>query len=138
MVFYDGLPVLIDVGSGTYTRRTFSGERYSIWFNRSDYHNLPTVNGQTQTAGRAYQATKVAYETNRKSSSMTLDISESYPESAGLVSWQRDLALNRGKRVTIKDTYKLSEAGEIIQHLMTVYPVEVVKPGLISIGFTGR
>lgn len=138
VVFYDGLPVLIDVGSGTYTRRTFSGERYSIWFNRSDYHNLPTVNGQTQTAGRAYQATKVAYETNRRSSSMTLDISASYPESAGLVSWQRDLALNRGKRVTIKDTYKLSEAGEIIQHLMTVYPVEVVKPGLISIAYQGK
>lgn len=138
VVFYDGLPVLIDVGSGTYTRRTFSGERYSIWFNRSDYHNVPSVNGVTQKAGRAYQASNVSYKANNRYSSMTLDISESYPESAGLVSWQRDLALNRGKRVTIKDAYQLAEAGEIIQHLMTIYPVEVVKPGLISIAYKGK
>ena len=54
MVYYNGLPLLIDVGRGTYTAKTFSGRRYEIWYNRSDYHNLPTINGETQQIGRAH------------------------------------------------------------------------------------
>lgn len=49
VVFYNGLPLLIDVGRGTYTRKTFSDKRYDIWYNRSDYHNVATINGKTQS-----------------------------------------------------------------------------------------
>ena len=48
VVYYNGQPLLIDVGRGTYTAKTFSGQRYDIWYNRSDFHNVPTINGQTQ------------------------------------------------------------------------------------------
>src|SRR5690606_10513971 len=56
IVYYDGLPLLIDVGSGTYTKRTFSAERYDIWFNCSDYHNVPTISGVRQQAGARFKA----------------------------------------------------------------------------------
>jgi len=138
VVYYDGIPLLIDVGSGTYTRRTFSEERYSIWFNRSDYHNVPTINGDPQRAGREFKATKVSHEAKKNSTSMSLDISKAYPESSGLVSWKRDLKLDRGKRVTVSDNYQLAATGDINQHLMTIYPVKVIKPGLISIAYEGK
>jgi hypothetical protein len=51
VIYYNGQPVLIDVGRGTYTRKTFSSRRYDIWYNCSDYHNVPTINGVTQPAG---------------------------------------------------------------------------------------
>jgi hypothetical protein len=62
VVYYDGQPLLIDVGRGTYTSKTFSNRRYEIWYNRSDYHNVPTVNGVTQAPGHAFKATGVAYQ----------------------------------------------------------------------------
>lgn len=138
VVYYDGIPLLIDVGSGTYTRRTFSGERYSIWFNRSDYHNLPTINGEAQKPGPEYKATAVSHVAKKNSSSMALDISMAYPEASQVEFWKRDLKLDRGKRVTVKDTYKLLDTGEINQHLMTVYPVKFIKPGLVLIAYEGK
>ena len=39
------MPVIIDAGVGTYTRQTFSSERYTIWTMQSNYHNLPMING---------------------------------------------------------------------------------------------
>ncbi|MBR2460940.1 MAG: heparinase II/III family protein, partial [Clostridia bacterium] len=51
IVFADGKPILIDAGSGVYTRRTFSSERYTIWAMRSEYHNCATVNGVDQLPG---------------------------------------------------------------------------------------
>ena len=44
-VWFNQTPILIDAGVGTYTRQTFSGERYSIWTMQSNYHNLPMING---------------------------------------------------------------------------------------------
>src|SRR6185437_8395270 len=59
IIYKGGRPVIIDVGSGTYTARTFSGHRYDLWFNTSAYHNLPTINGYQQGTGLAYAATDV-------------------------------------------------------------------------------
>ncbi len=58
----NGKPALIDVGRPTYTRQTFSGDRYKIWAMQSAYHNLPTVNGHMQEAGSQYAARKVSYQ----------------------------------------------------------------------------
>ncbi|MDE6825395.1 MAG: heparinase II/III-family protein [Paramuribaculum sp.] len=41
----DNFPILIDAGVGTYTRQTFSSERYNIWTMQSGWHNLPVING---------------------------------------------------------------------------------------------
>ena len=57
-VYKDGQPVLIDVGVETYTKKTFSPERYDIWTMQSAYHNLPTFNDVGQLAGPAFAASK--------------------------------------------------------------------------------
>jgi len=129
IVYYNGLPVLIDVGRGTYTAKTFSNKRYEIWNNRSDYHNLPTINGYAQEAGPQFKATEVSYN----SASMTMDISASYPAAAGIEKWQRSVKLNRGKNVSIEDVVQLKTGEPVIEHLMTCYAVEVNKPGILVI-----
>ena len=58
VVYYDGQPLLIDVGRGTYTRKTFSDRRYEIWYNCSDYHNTPSpsTGKHSRRAGSIAQA----------------------------------------------------------------------------------
>lgn len=135
VVYYDGLPLLIDVGSGTYTRRTFSGQRYDLWFNRSDYHNVPTINGITQQAGPEYKATNVSYSEGDSFARLVLDISKSYPSDAGVQSWIRTIRLNRGKNVQITDALKLNAAGSFVEHLMTNHAAEITRPGNVTIHY---
>ena len=135
VVYYDGLPVLIDVGRGTYTAKTFSNRRYDIWSNCSDYHNVPTINGVTQPPGAGFKASAVSYKQGKAFSEMKADISTSYPESAGVINWQRSVRLNRGKNVAISDVFSLSKADNITQHLMTCYPAEVTAPGTLVIHY---
>ena len=129
VVYYDGLPVLIDVGRGTYTRKTFSSRRYEIWYNCSDYHNLPTINGVTQSPGAKFKANNVEYKKGNGFTELSLDIAKAYPESAGLNSWKRTIHLNKGKNVEVKDVISLAKADKLTEHLMTCYPSEIVKPG---------
>ena len=56
IVYYDGQPLIIDVGVEAYTAKTFSNARYEIWTMQSQYHNLPTINGICQQAGEEYCA----------------------------------------------------------------------------------
>lgn len=135
VVYYNGLPLLIDVGRGTYTRKTFSDKRYEIWYNCSDYHNTPTINGATQPPGAQFKATNVAYKQDKSFAELSLDIAKSYPEKAGVKSWQRTVRLNRGKNVEVKDVFALTKADNIIQNLMTCYPAALVKPGELVIHY---
>ena len=135
IVYYNGLPLLIDVGRGTYTRKTFSDQRYDIWYNRSDYHNVPTINGQTQPPGSNFKATNVTYDQGKNFAQFALDISTAYPEPAGVNRWQRTVRLNRGQSVEINDVVDLAKADSLTQHLMTCYPTEVAKPGELVVHY---
>jgi hypothetical protein len=135
VVYYDGLPLLIDVGSGNYTRRTFGDQRYDIWFNRSDFHNTPTINGKAQSAGSQYKAENVSYSKTDAFAQLALDIAKSYPTETGINSWKRTIRLNRGKNVLIADAADLKTAAPITQHLMTIYQAEIIKPGEVIIHY---
>ena len=139
VVFYDGLPLLIDVGRGNYTLRTFDGaQRYDIWFNRSDFHNVPTVNGITQQEGITFKAADVKYKASGSTVNFSSDIAKSYPGDAGINSWKRSVTLNRGKNVQIKDVIDLKKANSIVQHIMTCYPVEISKPGEATVHYKNK
>lgn len=135
VVYYDGQPLLIDVGRGTYTRKTFSSRRYDIWYNCSDYHNVPTINGKTQSPGAQFKATHVAYKQDNKGAQLSVDMAKAYPEAAGVHSWQRTIRLNRGKNVTISDVVSLRNTDQLTEHLMTCYPAEVSRPGELVIHY---
>jgi hypothetical protein len=129
IVFLDGEPVLIDVGVEIYTAKTFSSRRYEIWTMRSDYHNLPAINGVEQSAGREFAARDVAYRSDDAAAEFSLDIAAAYPEHAKVERWKRDIRLDRrDDSITILDGFALrATSGTVTMSLMT--PCEVRKEG---------
>lgn len=138
IVYYDGLPLLIDVGSPKYTAMTFTNRRYEIWNLCSDYHNLPTINNVAQRDGLDFKASDATFKKGKSSTVFSLDIAGAYPEEASVNSWKRSVTLNRGKNVVIQDVTDLQKAGNVVQHLMTCYPARVSKAGEISIDYRDK
>ena len=122
MVYADGEPLLIDAGVDTYTAKTFSSRRYEIWTMQSAYHNLPTVGGVMQSAGRGFEATRVSYGSGEDGAEMTLNLAKAYPKEAGIQEWMRTLRLDRRRNeVVVRDQYSLTKApSEITLTLMSV------------------
>ena len=51
-----GEALLDDLGSGEYTKKYFSNERYEIFCTRGLSHNIPVIGGSDQKAGSEYRA----------------------------------------------------------------------------------
>ena len=130
-VYFNGKPLLLDAGRGTYTGRTFSNERYTLWFNTSGYHNLPEINGTQQKEGRQYAARNVHYNTNHNRSSLSMDIAGAYPLQAGVTTWERTVTLYKKEGVEIHDRYSLKTAAPVTQHFMIVCNADISRPGII-------
>jgi len=131
IVYADNYPVIIDVGSGTYTARTFSNDRYKLWFNTSPYHNLPIINGGEQGAGTKFAASDVRYQTDAKHSSLSMEIKGAYPVNAGITSWRRDVDMDKSGKLKVSDNYQLTSAKSLSQTFMTVCPADITQPGKI-------
>jgi len=132
VLFYNGQPILIDVGNETYNRQTFSAERYSIWTMRSAYHNVPLINGVEQKEGKRFAATAVQFHSSATQASFTADIAAAYPEAAAVKKWKRSYELKRKKSFLISDQYSLiTNNGKTELHFMTSAQVQVVKDGLL-------
>lgn len=110
ILYVDNVPVFIDAGVGTYTAKTFSKDRYTIWSMQSDWHNLPSVNGVSQSFGAQYKAkdVRVEYSPSAHSGTFSLDIAGAYRDDALCKSWTRSFYMSDGG-LTISDSYVLSE-----------------------------
>ncbi len=134
IVYYNGQPVIIDVGMATYNAQTFSPKRYEIWNNQSAYHNLPTVNGVMQKNGLEYRAKKGEFQSNNRKAALSMEISGAYPSEAGLRSWDRTVVLDRKKGIVLTDAYKLDSPSRDIQlSLMTICKVDANAPGKLGL-----
>jgi hypothetical protein len=134
ILYLDGNPVILDAGVGEYTSKTFGPNRYDIWTMRSDYHNLPTINGVVQGHGNVFAARDVRYHADNDTASLAADIAGAYPDEAGIVSWQRTVTLRRDESLRVTDQYDLDKPVPIItQTFMTASPVDVSEPGTIKL-----
>lgn len=130
VVFADGKPIVIDIGRPTYRRQTFSSRRYEIWAFQSGFHNVPTINGVDQKAGRRFAAKNVSYHRSDSGARIEMDIAEAYPKAAGAESWSRIVRFNRGKDVVVVDSYTLKEASkDIIENFIVAGRVTATEPG---------
>ena len=116
ILYVNSKPVFIDAGVGTYTKDTFSANRYTIWLNQSDWHNLPLINGCSQIPGREYAAKDV--ECNLDAGYLSMDISATYPEEASCKSWNRKWTLT-DEGLTLAEEFELSKrtAPDVINFL---------------------
>ena len=135
--YVDREPVLLDAGVGTYTRQTFSSERYTIWSMQSDYHNLPKINGVSQHQGAEYKASDVEVDARRRT--FSLDIARAYPAEAGIRSWRRGYRL-QPNGVTLTDDFALTAPATPNElHFMCRGEADIATPGRIAITTpTGR
>lgn len=134
IVYFDGQPMIVDVGVETYTRKTFGPQRYEIWTMQSAYHNLPTINGIMQRDGRNFAAKNVSYSSDDAFAQLRLDIADAYPQEAGVDQWMRTIRLNRGQDVEIIDEFDLKhEAQNVELTMMTPCKVTFESPGKITL-----
>ena len=128
VIYMDGFPFIIDVGRPTYTRQTFSHDRYKIWAMQSAYHNLPTINGFQQKDGHQYLARDVHYRVGEGLAELSMDIAPSYPKQAGIQAWKRQVRLVRERAVEVRDSFQLNQkTNQVVQHLFT--PCKVTQSG---------
>jgi hypothetical protein len=139
IVYSEGQPVIVDVGFGTYTAKTFSTARYDLWYNNSAHHNLPVINGFQQGAGRKFESRDVHYESGADKATLQMDIAAAYPEEAGVKQWKRIVSLDKRRgEVSIVDEYALNyRKNELTQTFMTVCPADTRQPGKILFDVPG-
>ena len=135
ILYVDGKPLIVDAGVETYTRKTFSPQRYEIWTMQSGYHSLlPTIDGVMQAPGKRFAARNAGHQANDAQATFTLDIAAAYPPEAKIARWEREVTLVRGKRVTVADSYALkAPAQEIVLSLLTPSTVDLSQEGIIRL-----
>jgi hypothetical protein len=135
-LYVNEVPMFIDAGVGTYTRQTFSSERYTIWTMQSNYHNLPVINGKPQQFGAQYKAKDVLFD--EKMNLFRADISEAYNKDAAVKKWVRSYTLSANQLV-IDDAFELTELKAANQlNFLTWAKPDLSKPGLVILEKEGK
>lgn len=119
MVYKNKKPVIIDPGCETYTAKTFSPERYSIWTMQSQYHNLPVIGGFMEKDGKEYKAENANCTFKPDGAAFSLNVENAYPAEAGIERFERAVSSEYGKdgMVEVHDVIRLKEAKEIKYYL---------------------
>lgn len=126
ILYSDEKPVIIDIGVETYTKKTFSSERYDIWTMQSCYHNLPTINGFAQVAGRNRCADDLKYNHDGDITTLSMQLRGAYPDTSGIESYTRKFIFEHGKSLTVHDKYSLEQCGSpFIFNLMCANKPEI-------------
>lgn len=131
-VYKNGKPLFIDVGVESYTKKTFSPQRYEIWTMQSAYHNLPTVNGFMQKDGKEYGAAGTKTRLDGECCEIGMDLATAYPREAGLSHYWRKVTLKKRKEIRVHDRFAFVETaagdadagntggkGQVVLSLMT-------------------
>ena len=124
-LYCDAEPVIVDLGGMSYTKKTFSPQRYELMAMRSIYHNTPSVDGCEQLPGREYASSEECYG---EDGSIAMNIEHAYPAEAGMLSYRRYLNLEDGV-ATLCDTAVLD--GE---RLLDIHFNMMQEPVLLAVG----
>ncbi|PZP50428.1 MAG: heparinase [Pseudopedobacter saltans] len=139
ILYYNSKPLLIDIGSGTYTAKTFSAKRYELFNTRSLNHNVPLINGIEQQAGAQFKSSSYNYRSSANDVSLSIGIESAYPDSANVDKWERSYLLSRGKSFTIKDMFSLKENnGKTSDNFVTAIKPIQVKSGELIFNVSGE
>ena len=139
ILYFNANPLLIDIGSGTYTAQTFSSRRYELFNTRSENHNVPLINGVEQHDGAKFHSSGFDYKTTAKDVKLEVGIEKVYPDNAGVTKWTRTYTLNRGEAFCITDEYALKENnGKCSDNFMSALPPQKIEEGLLAFDINGE
>ncbi|GLC79700.1 heparinase II/III domain-containing protein [Lacrimispora brassicae] len=137
-IYKDGKPMFIDVGVETYTKKTFSKDRYDIWTMQSCYHNLPTFfDGETQIMqknGADYRAENVKHQLETLNCRISMDLAAAYPDER-IRSYTRNAVLNKGKEIIISDHYEGDLPCPVLS--LMFYDEPLVRGNTVQVGSLG-
>lgn len=134
IIYRDGRPLFIDIGVGSYTAKTFSPDRYSIWTMQSGFHNLPSFDGVMQKDGRSFAARAVKVSLGDERSTINMELAGAYPPEAGLRSYHRQVTIEKDRGIEILDRHDGTVPAELT---LMVADKPVAKEGLLVIGDVG-
>ena len=109
ILFRDGKPLIVDAGNMTYTAKTFSGERYTLWNVRSLYHNVPVICGCEQLPGAEYRAERV----RELPGGLSLGLEKAYGSEANLCTYDRCCELGDDGHLSVRDRIVLRKPGQV-------------------------
>jgi hypothetical protein len=134
VIALDGQPAIIDLGTETYCRQTFSDRRYELWCIRGSGHNAPLVNGIEQAAGRDYHATDVSCTADGPVQRLALNLEQAYPAEAGIQSLRRTVTLDAAAHTAaIADAFACAAPSTLTLHFYTPLAVEVVDANTLTL-----
>jgi hypothetical protein len=141
IVYAEGIPVIVDAGAGTYTARTFSSQRYTLWNMQSQWHNCPVINGVQQMDGSRYKAAGVDFSSQPDRQVLRMDIASAYPKDASVKTWERTFEFRPSERTLRLDEAFTLDARKDTTRLNFLTPCVVTQrvPGeLVFAGATGK
>ena len=109
VVYRDKTPILIEIGACQYINYNF-WNRSNSWNRDSDFHSLPTFDGIMQATGKSFMSTDEVFSTKEKS--YTLQLKETYPKEAGILSYVRCGEISKSG-IILTDTVELDTEREI-------------------------
>jgi len=128
-LYFKNQPIIIDAGSGVYTRTNFSNKRYTLWYTRGSGHNAPVFGSREQVVGRQYTAKFLRVD--RKN--ITVDLGNAYPEKAGVKSFKRSVDFSENK-VSLSDQFATSASLPATVTFLTPCSVQVLSDNTILLG----
>ena len=128
VLYYDSNPIFIDAGCEKYSGKTFSEHRYEIWTMKSDYHNLPKINGISQKDGENYHADNCVWDNNK----FSCEIQNAYPVKARVKLWKREI-LKENDFIMIRENAEF--IGESSYEIMFMTPIKPeLQEGRVKLG----
>ena len=133
LVYLNDQPVILDVGPGAYMAGTFAEKRYTLWFNRSEYHNVPIINGYGQGAGEEFTASDVLFKSGKSKTTFSLNLASAYPKEAGVKKWLRTVSMNNEKGVIeVTEDYSTESLKSLELVFMTICNTDLSNQGKIQ------
>ena len=125
----------MDLGSGEYTRKYFSSERYTILCNGSQGHSVPIVGGSLQKAGGRFRATDVAFREEAGEVVFSGDIAGAYGLDS-LASLRRVFHVRPDDgEATVTDSFAFNgEPRPVTERFVGYADAEVTGPGEARFG----
>lgn len=125
-----GEPMLLDLGSGVYSKQYFSAEhRYEYLCCCSRGHNVPIIGGRYQLEGRQWEARDVHISND----GICMDIAGAYGHE-NLASFVREIRFDRRTgSITLQEHCRFADAPESVVERFILPEEPGLGPGLVSI-----